>query len=337
MGRRRSVHLNLPEGMRARVRPSATYFYYDTGDKEMPLGKDYVAAVRRWAELQGGNAPAVAVQAIAFREVAELYLASPKFKGKAPRTQRDNLNELKHLYRFFDDPPAPLDSIEPFHIAKYRDWRESTHSTQEIALFSSIWAWAREQGYTALPNPTTGVERNRGPGRDVFIDDALFQRVYDKADQPTRDAMDLAHLAGQRPGDCLRMRDQDIRDGVLYVTQGKTGAKLRVRVIGKLAEVISRIMARKASLKVRSFALVINEAGQPLTASALDGRFGKARQAAGVSTVDFQFRDLRAKAGTEVEDAHGIEKAQHLLGHADAKMTKGYVRHRLGKLTNPTK
>jgi integrase len=89
--------------------------------------------------------------------------------------------------------------------------------------------------------------------------------VYQQADQPTRDAMDLAHLAGQRPGDSLRMREQDIVDGALQVRQGKTGAPVRVRVIGKLAEVIDRIMARKATLKVRSFALVVNERGQPLS------------------------------------------------------------------------
>lgn len=337
MGRKRSVHLNLPRGMRARVRPSATYYFFDAGDREIPLGKDYVAAVRQWAVLQGGNAPAEAVKAVTFRAVAELYLASPKFAGKAPRTQKDNLGELKQLYRFFDDPPAPLEGIEPHHVAKYRDWRKSTHSTHEIALLSAIWGWAREQGYTKLPNPTVDVQRNRGAGRDVYVDDALFGRVYQHADQPTRDAMDLAHLAGQRPGDSLKMREQDIADGALFVRQGKTKAPVRVRVIGKLAEVIARIMARKALLKIRSFALVVNEDGQPLSAAALDYRFGKAREAAGIGTMEFQFRDLRAKAATEVEDARGMDAAQDLLGHADRSMTKHYVKRRLGRLTNPTK
>lgn len=337
MGRKRSVHLNLPRGMRARVRPTATYYFYDTGEREIPLGKDYVAAVREWAVLQGGNAPAEAVQAVTFRSVAELYLASPKFANKAPRTQKDNLGELKQLYAFFDAPPAPLEMIEPHHVAKYRDWRKSTHSTQEIALLSAIWSWAREQGYTKLPNPTVDVERNRGAGRDIYVSDQLFDRVYQQADQPTRDAMDLAHLAGQRPGDSLRMREQDIIDGALWVRQGKTGAKVRVRVIGKLAEVVDRIMARKAAMKVRSFALVVNERGQPLSPAALDYRFGQARQAAGVGTMDFQFRDLRAKAATEVEDARGMDAAQDLLGHADRSMTKHYVKRRMGRLTNPTK
>jgi integrase len=337
MGRKRSVHLNLPRGMRARVRPSATYYYYDAGDKEIPLGKDYVAAVRKWAELEGGDAPAAAAEVITFRKVAELYLASPKFSRKAPRTQKDNLGELSKLYKFFDSPPAPLEAIEPHHIAKYRDWRKSTHSTQEIALLSSIWTWAREQGYTKLANPTVGVQRNRGTGRDVFVTDEMFASVYRWADQSTRDAMDLAHLAGQRPGDCLRMREQHIRDGALWVTQGKTGAKLRVAIVGKLKEVIDRILERKAKLKVRSFALVVNERGQPLSAAALDGRFGLARECAGISPKAFQFRDLRAKAATETEDQRGMDAAQALLGHASAGMTKQYVRRRIGKLVNPTK
>lgn len=241
MGRNRSVHLNLPKGMRARVRPNATYYFLDTGEKEIPLGKDYVQAVLKWAELEGGNAPIQAREVVTFRKVAEAYMRSPKFKRKAPRTQKDNLGELGWLYKYFDSPPAPLEAIEPHLVAKYRDWRKSTHSTQEIALLSAIWSWAREQGYTAKANPTTGVERNRGDGRDVYVTDELFAKVYRWADQPTRDAMDLAHLAGQRPGDCLRMREQDIKDGALWVQQGKTGAKLRISITGALKVVLGVI------------------------------------------------------------------------------------------------
>lgn len=337
MGRKRSVHLNLPRGMRARVRPNATYYFYDTGDKEIPLGKDYVAAVRKWAELEGGAAPIQASETITFRKVAEQYLKSPAFKRKAPRTQKDNLSELKALYKAFDVPPAPLDSIEPSHIARYRDKRNSTHSTQEIALFSAIWNWAREQGYTKLANPTVGVERNRGEGRDVYVTDAIYKKVYHWADQSVKDAMDLAHLAGQRPGDCLKMKEQDIRDGALWVRQGKTKTHVRVAVVGKLKTVIDRIMARKKTLTVRSFALVIDADGKPLSAGQLDYRFGWAREQAKIEPNDFQFRDLRAKAATETDDARGMEAAQGLLGHASAGMTRRYVRRRAGKLVEPTK
>ncbi len=337
MGRKRTVHLNLPRGMRARVRPGATYYFFDTGTREIPLGKDYVAAVRRWAELEGGNAAQKAAEVVTFRAVAEAYCAAPVFAKKAPRTQKDNLGELRQLYRFFDAPPAPLEAITPAMVARYRDWRESTHSTQEIALLSAIWNWAREQGYTAMANPTIGVRRNRGDGRDVYVTDAMFQAVYRWADQPTRDAMDLAHLVGQRPADVLKLRNQDIRDGALWVTQNKTGARLRVEIAGKLREVLERIAARKARLKVRSFALIVNERGQALSASALDGRFGTARECAGIAPADFQFRDLRAKAATEADESRGLEQAQALMGHSTPAMTRRYIRHRTGKLVKPTK
>jgi integrase len=121
------------------------------------------------------------------------------------------------------------------------------------------------------------------------------------------------------------------------VQQGKTGTKLRIEIIGDLAQTIARIMVRKATHKVRSLSLVVNEHGQALTYSALDGRFGKARKAAGIGTHDFQFRDLRAKAGTEIEGSRGMEEAQGLLGHANASMTSHYVRHRKGKLVKPTR
>jgi integrase len=333
--------------MKARVRPSGTYFYYFDGKRELPLGQDYVEAVRKWADLEGGNASKRAAVAITFRYVAEKYQAKV-LPTKAPRTQKDNLSELAKLYEYFDNPPAPLDSIEPHLIAQYRDWRKVTRSTQELALFSHIWNWSREQGYTAKPNPTVGVKRNRAKGRgDIDISEDMFNAVYVQADQPTKDAMDLAFLAGQRPGDSLRFKEQDIKDGALWLRQGKTGTPVRVEIIGELKKVIDRIMTRKAAIdstpakkgktKVRSFALVVNETGQALTYSALDGRFGKAREAAKIGTHDFQFRDLRAKAATEVEETRGMEQAQGLLGHATSTMTSHYVRNRKGKLVKPTR
>jgi integrase len=163
--------------------------------------------------------------------------------------------------------------------------------------------------------------------------------------------MDIAYLAGQRPADCLRFTEHHIKDGALWVTQRKTGTRLRIQIVGKLKDVIDRIMARKQAIDrgetgtirgrrktlVRSLSLIVNEYGQALSAASLDNRFEKARIAAGVDPKVFQFRDLRAKAATDIEALEGMERAQRLLGHADASMTKLYVRNRLGKLVMPTK
>lgn len=50
-----------------------------------------------------------------------------------------------------------------------------------------------------------------------------------------------------------------------------------------------------------------------------------------------QFRDLRAKAGTDAADAGGLDRAQRQLGHASVTMTEHYVRNRLGDKVEPTR
>lgn len=39
---------------------------------------------------------------------------------------------------------------------------------------------------------------------------------------------------GQRPSDILKMREHDIINGTLQITQAKTGKKLRISLEGKL-------------------------------------------------------------------------------------------------------
>jgi len=95
---------------------------------------------------------------------------------------------------------------------------------------------------------------------------------------------------------------------------------------------------------VHSLALVVNEHGQPLTYAGLRKRFEKARDAAAVvfdkvgkvedaaAARGFQFRDLRAKAATDLESS---ERAQKLLGHSTVTTTEGYIRDRRGDRVMP--
>lgn len=122
--------------------------------------------------------------------------------------------------------------------------------------------------------------------------------------------------------------------------QNKTGAKLRVAIKGELARLIDRITARK----VVGIWLLNNEKGERLTRSMLRNDFNNARIKAeekyphlAKEIGKFQFHDLHAKAATDKEDEKGLEAAKNQLGHASATMTADYVRHRKGKLVDPTK
>lgn len=245
----------------------------------------------------------------------------------------------------------------PVHVTRYIRWRMAksadwfrekgcpvppdaghVRANREIALFSAIFNYAEK----SAPNPARGVHKNKERGRETYVEDDTYGRVHAAAEEPLQDAMDLAYLAGQRPADTLRFLETDMRDGFLHVRQGKTAQKLRIEIIGELALVIDRIMARKARYraenKVVSIYLVVNESGLPLTAGALRDRFDKAREAAGVPKAAFQFRDLRAKAGTDkTESAGDIRQAQKQLGHGSVTTTEKYVRRRKGDKAAPTR
>jgi len=341
MGRYPYIHKNLPARMRARQRGQKVYYYYDTGGKprkEISLGTDYAMAVRKWAELEIDARP-IHPQTVTFRYVAERYLKEV-LPGKAPRTQKDNLAEIEWLYRFFDNPPAPLEEIEPIHIRQYLDQRQAkTRANREKALFSHIWNKAREWGYTSLPNPCAGIRGNKETGRkDVYIEDETYRAVYNAASIPLRDAMDMAYLTGQRPADVLSLRESDLADGKINIKQNKTGKKLRINLEGKLAALIHRIKERKAGYTIRSLYLIVDESGQKLSYTMLRSHFDKARERAGISKDTFQFRDLRAKAGTDKAESSGdIRQAQKQLGHASVTMTEAYIRDRKGDEITPTK
>jgi len=134
------------------------------------------------------------------------------------------------------------------------------------------------------------------------------------------------------------MDERDVRDGQLWVLQGKTKAKLRIEVTGELKALIDRIMARKSNHKVRSTRLIVTEDGTPMTVAMLRRRFDLAREAAGVAKSEFQMRDLRAKSGTDKAESTGdILQARDQLGHTTVVMTEQYIRNRIGKKVSPTK
>jgi integrase len=215
----------------------------------------------------------------------------------------------------------------------------AVRAKREKALFNHVFNKAREWGYTSQPNPCAGIRGAKEKGRkSVYITDRMYSDVYDAAEQPLKDAMDLAYLTGQRPSDVLKMTERDIDDGALCVVQNKTGAKLRIIIEGELAMLLARISARKAGYKVISMHLIVNETGQPIKLRALQDQFHKARDKAGVDKDSFQFRDLRTKAGTDKTESFGdIRQAQKQLGHSNITTTEHYIRGRKGEKVKPTK
>lgn len=347
MGRRPTKHLNLPPRLRVRTRRETDYYYYDTGGKprkEIPLGSDYVLAIKKWAELEQGDRYKEVALVATFPMLWERYAMDvlPTLKHGTIRTHK---SDIKHLLGFFGDPPAPLEKIKPMHIRQFLDWLKDKPTTANRCkrLFSTLWNHARGWGWTDIENPCAGITGHTTGKREVYISDAVFKAVWQSASAPIRDAMDLAYLTGQRPADILKMSETDIQDATLPVHQGKTGARVRIRIEGELAALLDRIRARKRGYKVWTTFLLVQENGKPLTTMTLRNGFVSARDAAAERNADiaesikaFWFYDLRAKAADDKADSEGEGEAQKLLGHTDGRTTsKHYLRR--GKIVSPTK
>jgi len=323
MGRQKEINPDDPKRFFTRKGKRKTTHYYTGTRPQINLGSDRVTALKRWAELESSRD----LTPTTFRGIANLYVKDilPK---KAPRTQQDNLNELKHLIAVFGH--VQIESIKPVHVHRYLHKREAPiRANREKALLSHIINYARNMGYTEMHNPCIGVKGNPERGRDRYVTDSEYGAVWGMANPILQDIMDLLLHTGQRPADVLKILLTDIYDGALWVEQNKTGKKLGIAIEGELAGIVDRCLARKK--QVGSFYLISTDKGQSVSATTLRSWFRSARQRAHVS---FQLRDLRAKNAT---DTGNLEIAKARLGHSTIRMTEHYVRNRKGSIVKPLK
>lgn len=333
MGRKPSVNLNLPSRMRARVRNGVVYYFYDTGGKprkEVSLGTDYLLAVQKWAELHEAGP----TQKLTIGWAIAKYLASPQFDEVSLGTQADYRFALEKLAAAFGD--APLDEVRPSHITLYLDKRgmQSKHrALREKTVLSMIYSWCIARDFCTV-NPVAAIKTKRLPGRaKVYITDDMLEAVYKHASPALRDAIDLAYYLGQRPADVLKLTEADIRGGAFDFQQNKTGKPMLIEAGGELDALIKRMNERKAAFPIRRLQLLVDEQGLPMTKAKLRSRFEAAREKAGIDGADFQFRDLRRKAASDLRDQVGIEAAQALLGHSSVTMTEHYAAARAKKIS----
>lgn len=128
---KKSENLELPVRMIERIRTLKsgkilTYYYYNakgttSKQKEIPLGKDLDKAKIKWAELEQTN------KIPELKSMNKLGYLFDKYQveiipTKVPRTQKDNIAELKQLRKVFEN--APITSVKPTHIAHRQDKRQ---------------------------------------------------------------------------------------------------------------------------------------------------------------------------------------------------------------------
>ena len=346
-------HLDLPQHMVVRIRKNKRgdekrYYFYELPRDEngkrktIALGSDLAKAKMKWAELEGQEHHPVitenTLQAIFAKYI--VWAENKKESGLSDRTIKDRNTYWRFLGPVYGQ--MDIDAIRPAHIIPYYHRRSSKASAKkEIKFLSVLCNWAIARGYMTAVNPVTGLTRQMkvDERRKIYVSDEEFALVYKHSKDVLRDALDIAYLTGQRPADVKKLRWDDVKNGHLEITQNKTGEKLRIEITGELANVLDRIKKRG----VVSMLILADPAGHMLNN---DGyfryHFNKARDAAqqeaeerGIPFQRFQFRDLRAKAATDIRDISGIVNASDLLGHTNTKTTEIYIRQQKGKTVRP--
>lgn len=169
-------------------------------------------------------------------------------------------------------------------------------------------------------NPFVGIRRHAEKKRRRLITQAEFAAIRAAAGARLQVVMDVLYFTGQRIDDVLNIRVHDLVEDGIYFKQKKTGAELIVRWTPELRAVVER--AKALGGNVRALTLLYNRRGKAPDYRSVYLQWQTACEKAAVE--DAHLHDVRAMAATEV----GAERATALLGHADARTTRIYLRDR---------
>jgi integrase len=260
--------------------------------------------------------------------VIEKFLASDvgfkKLKRGTQRNYRRWLDTIKaELGRF------QIEDLTPVGVRAMRDRIKvksaATTADMCVMVVSVLWKFAIEFCHLPLGhNPAHGVAR-------VHIDkkshepwpEHVVTRVLASADQILQLALFLLLYTGQREGDVIRMRWDDIREfegrHEIFVVQEKTGTKVWIPLCRELKELLDKT-PRVADT------ILVSARGKPFTSA--QSLYEKIKPAlTRIGEGKYVPHGLRATAAVRLIEAGCSEdQAAAITGHRDLNVLRGYLR-----------
>ncbi|HTO43382.1 MAG TPA: tyrosine-type recombinase/integrase [Burkholderiales bacterium] len=237
----------------------------------------------------------------------------------APRTQRDYLRHVGHLRLAFGTRIA--DELRPRDFGPFLDVRKGkVQRVRQLAVLSAAFSEAVGTWYMIERNVLRDVKRPRSKPRDRLISDEEFASLHAAAPLRVRLAMELALLTGQRQGDIIGLKWDQIREMEIHIEQAKTGKRLAIEVTPALEAVLDRCWA----LPDRGEFVLTRRCGGRYTSEGFRALWQRTmRQWVRRGGIRFTFHDIRALCATKCAT---MEAAMHLLGHSNISMTRRVYR-----------
>ncbi len=201
-----------------------------------------------------------------FSAVILAYKESPEWRELSDRTRSERERHLAKIEAAWGD--LAVSGLEARHVLQLRDRYASTpgEANNIVRSLSSLMSWSIPRGWRTY-NPCTKIRMLRiGEGYAPWAwEDIETFRTHARADLWCAAA--LALYSGQRQADVLGMLWSDVQDGLLSVTQSKTGKKLWIPMHNNLRALLAEMP--RASVHV-----LTNTRGVPWTTDGFKTSWG---------------------------------------------------------------
>ncbi|MDT0137757.1 tyrosine-type recombinase/integrase [Acidovorax sp. PRC11] len=267
---------------------------------------------------------------------------------RTKKTQANDAYQTRNIARAFAEFRAP--QIRAPHIVEFlQEFRDKPRShNAHRSMIRELMRYAEERGFREPgTNPVDSLRIMKTPPRRRYITDSELRRIkvgicYGKDGKRTPSGpmicclVEMAYLTGQRASDLLSMEWSEIGKAGILFQPGKTLASTGVAVMIGWTPRLQRLVARlRAFGHANSRHVFCKQDGSRYTYSGASTAWKRGLARAGIP--DTQFRDLRAKALTDVDAQRGIVEAQRMGAHSTQAQTADYVRHKSAIKTSATR
>lgn len=212
-----------------------------------------------------------------------------------------------------------------------------THNMHRTML-RGVLALAAIEGLREGHNPVDNIAPMKLQKRKRIVTDAEVQALREAA-QAGRYGHGLVHLidmaliTGQRVGDLLALRWQDVTDDGIQISQGKGGGAVKLLI--EWSPALRAAMARCAE-RGKLGHVIKTETGRGYTYGGIRSDWVRVCERAGVEGLTIH--DLRGRAGVDaLGQDEDIRSAQRLLGHSGEAMTRHYVGGKYHRRVKPAR
>ena len=304
------------------------YAYFNTGRKvdgktvyaRLPIPGtvgfwDSYAAFRA-SRTKRASAPSTVAQ------LAQDFMDSLEYASKADGTQR--LYKIQLAKAVAQLGAFPMNDLLASDVRDAIDAEKMNPATRNafVSAIGAMYGWARKRGKTEL-TPTRDIERVRGGEHEPWPDDVL-EAGLTAEDARVRLAVHLLYYTGQRIGDVIAMRWNDIQGDVIHVRQKKTAKALRVPLHRELRAELAR--TPRTGITILS-----GPQGEPLRTTRLRSDLQRFTRAHGAATVPHGLR--KNAVNTMLELGCSIAEVSAITGQTFAMVQHYAARintHRTG-------